>query len=111
MGSLTYIAEKLLADAKQIDEWASSKGFDITNDDYHLQSLPMHLQEARDRLINGTTELKGLVESPESAAWFLIANVSDAIVAPRRRRLTYCSGPILSPFARFTDINSQRLFH
>jgi len=80
MTTLTSIAEKLLAQAKEIDAYAASKGVPL--EAFTPKSeLPEHLQRAREGILNGSTELKRLASGPTLTLEDIAYNV-------RRKRLT-----------------------
>jgi hypothetical protein len=65
MASLTKIAQGVLADAKRLDEYTTSKGLGYaTFEDDSLSNLPDDLEDCRKSLVNSTQKLKQLAHGP-----------------------------------------------
>lgn len=65
MGSLTEIAQGILADAKRLEEYTTSKGLSYsTFEEDTLSNLPDDLEETRKSLIDLTQKLKQLAHGP-----------------------------------------------
>lgn len=63
--TLTEIAERILANAKRLDEYTSSSGLGYsTFEKDTLGGLPSDLEECRKQLVDNTWELKALAQGP-----------------------------------------------
>jgi hypothetical protein len=89
MGSLTAIAEQLLAQAKEIDAYVASKELPPLSIRHEtLKNLPFDLQSTCDSLIDGTANLRALVEAPAPAVMNIIYNVRDILIDHSTRKLS-----------------------
>ena len=93
MTTLTSIAEKVLAYAKQIESYNELKGISPTSFRHNtLKDLPDNVKEACDGLINETTTLRALAEGPEdsiSHALFSVELEVSRICNPHSYRLAF----------------------
>lgn len=65
MASLTEIAQGILADAKRLDEYTTSKGLSYsTFEKDTLSNLPDDLEDCRKSLVDSTQKLKQLAHGP-----------------------------------------------
>lgn len=65
MESLTEIAQGILADAKRLDEYTTSKGLSYSTFEQNtLSNLPDDLEETRKSLVDLTQKLKQLAHGP-----------------------------------------------
>lgn len=76
MGSLTSLAEEILANAKRLDQYLSSQNLISTSFDHDsLGDLPPELESTRKALINSTQTLKQLSQGPIGSSMEIIFNV------------------------------------
>lgn len=77
MASLTEIAENILAQAKRLDAFTTSKGLPSSSFDLHtLFDLPDDLEECRKDLVDACQSLKQLGNGPVGQFYEVLFNVS-----------------------------------
>lgn len=92
MASLTQQAEEILARAKRLDAFTTSKGLPPSSFDRHtLSDLPEDLEECRKDLVDGCQNLKQLGNGPVGQLYEVLFNVSrpkpmDIVHKPVTRR-------------------------
>lgn len=80
MGSLTSLAEDILANAKRLDAHLSSQNLISTSFDHDsLANLPSELESTRKALINSTQMLKQLSQGPIGSSMEIIFNWTDLL--------------------------------
>lgn len=76
MGTLTSLAEEILANAKRLDQHLSSQHLIPTSFDHDsLADLPSELESTKKALINSTQTLKQLCQGPVGSSMEIIFNV------------------------------------
>ena len=77
MASLTELAENILAHAKRLDAFTTSKGLPSSSFDRHtLSGLPNDLEECRKGLVDACQSLKQLGNGPIGQYYEVLFNVS-----------------------------------
>ena len=77
MASLTEIAENILAQAKRLDAFTTSKGLPSSSFDLHtLFDLPDDVEECRKDLVDACQSLKQLGNGPVGQFYEVLFNVS-----------------------------------
>ncbi|CAD6589380.1 MAG: hypothetical protein ASARMPRED_004019 [Alectoria sarmentosa] len=80
MGSLTSLAEEILANAKRLDHHLSSQHLSATSFDHDsLADLPSELESTRKALIDSTQTLKQLSQGPVGSSMEIIFNWTDLL--------------------------------
>ena len=84
MGSLTSLAEEILANAKRLDAHLSSQNLNSTSFDHDsLADLPSELESTRKALIDSTQTLKQLSQGPIGSSMEIIFNVRSLDQRPQ----------------------------
>lgn len=79
MASMTQQAEEILARAKRLDAFTTSKGLPPSSFDRHtLYDLPEDLEECRKELVDGCQNLKQLGNGPVGQFYEVLFNVSNS---------------------------------
>ena len=87
MASLTEIAENILAQAKRLDAFTTTKGLPSSSFDLHtLFDLPDDLEECRKDLVDACQSLKQLGNGPVGQFYEVLFNVSQ----PNSYRIERC---------------------
>ena len=81
MLTLTAIAEKILARAKEIDAYLESRGLTSPSfDNDVLAYAPTKIQDLRASLANSSNDLKELTRGPVMSAMDIVFNVSSHLL-------------------------------
>lgn len=84
MPTLTEIAQNILESARALDEYTASQGLDPTSFTQHtLPTLSGDLEVVRKKIVDSTTELKGLVQGPIGQLYDVLFEVCVQILCER----------------------------